>query len=115
MAKIECELYGDFDEILEQLNNAVLEGSVSATLEEFSDFVTPDMQCAVRAYERYSWTGSSRVSLNITLIQSSGRIFLSAVSTGGCQAVFYKVNTIGEENFLSTVEWVADMYSSDDV
>ena len=113
MAKIECELFGNFDEILEKLNTAVLEGSQSAALEEFSDFVTPDMQCAIRAYGRYSWSGNGRVSLNITLIESGGKIFLSAISTGGSQAVFFKLNTIGEENFLSTIKWVVDMYSKD--
>ncbi len=113
MAKIECELFGEFDEILENLNTAVMEGSESASLEEYSDFVTPKMQCAVRAYERYSWSGNSRVSLNITLIETEGKIFLSAISTGGSQAVFFKINTIGEENFLSTIEWVIDKFSKD--
>lgn len=113
MAKLECELFGHFDEVLEKLNMAVLNGSKSAALEEFSDFAAADMKCAIRAYERYSWLGNGRVSLNITLIESRGKIFLSAISTGGSQAVFFKINTIGEENFLNTIKWVVNMYSKD--
>lgn len=113
MAKIDCELYGDFDEILGYLHKAVMEGSSSASFEEGSDFETSNMRCAVRAYERYSYLGKNRVSLSITLIESDKRVFLSAISTGGSQAVFFKINTIGEETFLNTIDWVIDMYCKD--
>lgn len=113
MAKVDCELYGDFDDILNHLHRAVMEGSTSASFEEASDFETGDMRCAVRAYERYSYFGGNRVSLSITLVRSGKRVFLSAITTGGSQAVFFKINTVGEENFLSTIDWVIDMYSKD--
>ena len=37
MAKIEAELHGSFDMILMDLNNAVMSGSTSATLEESTE------------------------------------------------------------------------------
>lgn len=113
MAKVECELYGDFDEILKYLHNAVMNGSASASFEEGSDFGTEDMRCAVRAYERYSFLGKNRVSLSFTLVKSGKRVFLSAITTGGSQAVFFKLNTFGENSFLNTIDWVIDMYSKD--
>lgn len=44
MAKIEAELYGNFDIILMDLHNTVMRGSTSASLEESSDIVvgSPD-------------------------------------------------------------------------
>lgn len=111
MAKVECELYGDYDNILYSLHNAVMGGSSSASLEESTDFRTSNSRCSIRAYERYSYLGKGRVSLNITLFQSDGHIFLSAVSTGGSQAMFFKINTVGENNFLDTIRPTINTFS----
>lgn len=100
MAKLECELSGNFDELLQAVDSAAMSHSSSASKEDESDFTLPSCQCAVRVYERYSVMGSNRVSLNVTLLQSDGRIFLSAISSGGSQAMFFKVQTLGEESFL---------------
>ena len=104
MAKIECELHGNFDAILNTLHNAVMEGSSSASIEDNSDFYTNSARCSVRTYERYSYTGNGRVSMNITLLEADGRIFLSAITSGGSQAMFFKINTIGETSFLDTIK-----------
>lgn len=63
MAKLECELQGDFSLILSQLEDEIINGSISASLEEKSDFCSGSAYCAVRVYERYSFTGGNRVSL----------------------------------------------------
>ena len=45
--------------------------------------------------------GGNRVSLSVTLYKpENGAIRLSAVTSGGSQAVFFKVNTFGEDAFL---------------
>ena len=108
MAKIEAELYGNFDIILMDLHNTVMRGSTSASLEESSDIVVGSTRCAIRAYERYSYLGS--VSMNVTLFQTEGRIFVSVTSTGGSQAVFFKINRIGENSFLNTIRPTVDSY-----
>ena len=52
-------------------------------------------------FERYSCAGSNRVSLSVTLFQNGDEpIQLSAITAGGSQAVFFKINTLGEESFL---------------
>lgn len=43
------------------------------------------------------------MSLNITLISSGNGVWLSAITSGGSQAVFYKINTFGEQAFLDRV------------
>lgn len=101
MAKFEKSLSGNFNSWLDRIENGILSGSISATLEETTDFCQGDARCAVRAFERYSYAGGNRVSLTVTLFQNGNSpIYLSAISTGGSQGVFFKFNTWGEETFL---------------
>ncbi len=110
MAKYECCLSGNFDRVLTYLHNGILEGSSSASYEDGSDYTSGEVRCAVRVYERYSLMGSNRVSLNLTLVGKGEGLFLSAITSGGSQAVFWKVNTLGEEIFLDKlVELVEGM------
>lgn len=105
MAKFETILHGDFDEILRKIEAGVKQGSMTATLEDFSDFQNGDIRCSVRVFERYSYSGSNRVSMNVTLYQPSvDSIYLSAITSGGSQAMFFKLNTVGEESFLDTLK-----------
>ena len=101
VAKLEKNLQGSFQQWLSRIENGIINGSVSASLEESSDFRSGNARCAVRVFERYSYMGSNRVSLSVTLFQEGdGPIFLSAVTAGGSQAMFFKINTWGEEAFL---------------
>ncbi len=110
MAKIQCELNGDFDKILQELEDTIINGSMSASKEDESDFNIGNCLCAVRVFERYSMAGGNRVSLNITLLQNDNKIFISAITSGGSQAVFWKLNTIGEETFLDSIQGVIKKY-----
>lgn len=110
MAKYEAELRGNFYEILESVNDAVMSNSASATLEEKSDFNTENATCAVRVYERFSYSGSNRVSMNITLLKSDERIFITVITSGGSQGMFLKFNTFGESAFLDTVIATIERY-----
>ena len=105
MAKLERTFYHkDFNRILEKIEEGILNGRASASLEDQSDFGTGDSRCSVRVFERYSWSGGNRLSLSVTLFQTGKEIHLSAITAGGSQAVFWKVNTIGEESFLEKLE-----------
>lgn len=111
MAKYERDFQGDFNDLLNILNSGILKGSASASFEDGSDYSYNDIRCAVRVYERYSMMGGNRVSLNITLIGNGNHLFLTAITSGGSQAVFFKVNTIGEESFLDCVRGIVENYS----
>ncbi len=101
MAKLEKRISGSFDEILSRIENGILDGSISATLEDVSNFTGSCSRCCVRVFERYSYLGKNRVSMSVTLYQENGGdICLSAITSGGSQAVFFKINTFGEEAFL---------------
>ncbi len=100
MAKLERTLTGNFDQILSRIEEGILSTSASATLEDSSDFSFGDTRCSVRVFERYSYFGGNRVSLSVTLFSCNDTIKLSAITSGGSQAVFFKINTLGEEAFL---------------
>ena len=105
MAKLEKTLNGSFDGWLDKIVDGILNSSMSATLEDGSDFCSGDARCSVRVFERYSYSGSNRVSMNVTLFQSGkGPIYMSAVTAGGSQAVLFKFNTLGEEAFLDKLK-----------
>ena len=106
MAKLERTLNDNFDAILKRISDGVLNGSVSASLEETSDFRSNGARCSVRVFERYSYAGGNRVSMNVTLFQGGPDepVRLSAITSGGSQAMFWKMNTWGEEAFLQKLE-----------
>ena len=101
MAKLEWVLEGDLDTWMRKIEQGIINGSMSASLEEKSDFQGGCAKCSVRVFERYSYLGSNRVSLNVTLFQAeSGPVHVSAITAGGSEAMFFKCNTYGEEAFL---------------
>lgn len=107
MGKLETTLTGSFDEWLHRIEDGIINGSISADLEDASDFISPDgrSRCSVRVFERYSMIGANRVSLSVTLFQADdGPIQCSAIASGGSQAVFFKINTFGEASFLAKFE-----------
>lgn len=101
MAKLERSINGNMNELLNRIESGILNGSMSASLEDASDFESGTARCSVRVFEWYSCAGSNRVSLSVTLFQNGDEpIQLSAITAGGSQAVFFKINTLGEESFL---------------
>lgn len=112
MAKYECNLRGEFNSFLSAVENGIMRGSLSASFEDGSDFQIGGVRCAVRVYERYSMIGSNRVSLSVTLLGDGDNLYLSAITSGGSQAVLFKINTFGEEAFLSCLTKIVKDYES---
>ena len=101
MAKLTEVRNENFDALLERIESGILKGSVTASLEEAGDFREGDARCSVRVFERYSYAGSNRVSLTVTLFQQGdGPVHIFAATAGGSQAMFFKLNTWGEDTFL---------------
>lgn len=101
MANLKRTVKGDFHQVIRRITDEILSGSVSASLEDSADFTHGNARCSVRVFERYSWMGSNRVSLSLTFFQTDDSpIYVSAITSGGSQAVFMKMNTMGEEAFL---------------
>ena len=100
MAQYDTRLTGSFDALLNYIDEAVMAGSSSASREGGSEDTLDGVRFAVRVYERYSVMGGNRLSLCVTLFGRDGDIRLTAVSSGGSQAIFHKINTWGEKAFL---------------
>ena len=100
MAKYERRLTGNFYEFLNWIHRDITNGSSSVTYEDGSDISLGASSVAVRVYERYSMAGGNRVSMNVTVTGSGEDLFISAITSGGSQALFFKINTIGESTFL---------------
>ena len=110
VAKFEKHLIGNFDEFLQRISDSVLNGSMSASYEDGSDWTSGEVRCAVRVFERYSAMGGNRVSMNVTLVGKGEELFLTAITSGGSQAVFFKLNTLGEESFLEKLVPIVENY-----
>ena len=108
MAKLQKTVQGSFSEILNTIEQGILSASYTASLEDSSDFQSGNARCSVRVFERYSYAGGNRVSMNVTLFQAGNAVRLCAITSGGSQAMFWKINTWGEETFLDTLRDLLD-------
>lgn len=102
MAKYERYFKGDFNNFLNWIDTDITQRSASASYEDGSDVNIGDVRLAVRVYERFSMTGSNRVSLSISILGKGEELFISAITSGGSQAVIFKINTFGEAAFLDS-------------
>jgi hypothetical protein len=100
MAHYEQQLRGDVDALIAHLDRAIPAGSISAKLEDQGDHRVGDARMVVRVYERYSAVGGNRVSLCVSVLSVGDEMSVSAITAGGSQAVFWKLNTFGERAFL---------------
>lgn len=108
MAKFEKIVNGDFNKILNIIHNAIISGSMSASFEDSSEYKDGECRFALRVYERYSYLGKNRVSMSVSLAGSNGKYKVSVITSGGSQAMFFKVNTWGEKNFLENIKKVLE-------
>ena len=83
MAMLERTLTGNFDQVLRTLDQAILNGSMSASYEDGTVYTMGDVRCAVRMYERYSYTGGNRVALCLMLTGQGDQLRLTAITAGG--------------------------------
>ena len=112
MAFYQAKVKGELWDVVSFVERELGRRSQTISLEHEAETTAGDVQIRVAAFERYSWMGGNRVSLNITYIGSGGEVEMIATSTGGSQAMFYKLNTIGEENFMQTFIESVQAYSS---
>lgn len=110
MAKLIATVNGNLDRFRSYLENEILNGSMSASLEDTHDTLMGNVRCVVMVFERYSYSGGNRVSLSVTLLSDGGPIRVIAITAGGSQGVFWKVNTWGEEAFLEKLQEAIDAY-----
>lgn len=112
MAYLEWNLRGDVHELARHIDRVITGGSVTASLEVRSDRQVGEARMVVLAYERYSVMGGNRLGLTFSLLALGDEIAVTAVATGGSQAMFFKINTFGEEAFLDHADWAISSFAS---
>lgn len=100
MAHHEQRMSGDVDALILHLDQEIVGGSVTAKHEVRVNHQVGDARMVVSVYERYSAMGSNRVSLNISVLAVGEEMSVSIVTAGGSEAMFWKLNTFGEDAFL---------------
>lgn len=110
MAKYEKRFQGNFEEVVSFCEKTIMGGSITASYEDGSNFALGNTKVAIRVYERYSMFGKNRVSMNLTIVGNEDQIVVSAITSGGSQAVFFKINSWGEEGFLETLAQSMDEF-----
>ena len=100
MAQTTLRIRGNFQSFITHVRNAIINGSASASLEDEINYRMGDVHIALLVFERYSVMGSNRVSLSIMVTGQGDDLAVSAVASGGSEAVLFKINTFGEEAFL---------------
>jgi CMP-2-keto-3-deoxyoctulosonic acid synthetase len=100
MGHFEHALSGDVDAFVAHLDRAIPASSLSTKIESRADHRIGEARMLVRVYERYSALGGNRVSLCVCVLAVGDQMTVSAVSSGGSRAVFWKINTAGETSFL---------------
>ncbi len=110
MARFERTIKADFDDLERYIENEVMSRSMSATLEDRYQENINGVRIQISAYERYSYLGGNRVSMNVTLIGYDDNVKIVAFCTGGSQALFFKINTLGEDAFMDTLVEAVEAY-----
>ncbi|NLW42439.1 MAG: hypothetical protein GXY89_04805 [Tissierellia bacterium] len=101
MAKFIRDFKGNFNEVIEFSKNVILDSSMSSSLEDEVFYNVNNVKIGVMVFERYSITGGNRLSLTLTVVGFEDEIEITAITSGGSQGIFFKINTIGEEEFLT--------------
>ncbi len=93
-------LKGSADALAEHLDERITSGSASASIEHKGELKLGDARMVLRTYERYSLMGGNRVTLSVSILAVGDAMEVALTTSGGSQAVFLKVNTVGEETFM---------------
>ena len=100
MAKYKARINGHFDSVVEHIKREIMQSSLSSSLEEQETIYKGNVKICILAFERYSYSGGNRLSLNVIIVGENDNIDIVGTTTGGSNATFFKFNTIGEDAFL---------------
>lgn len=109
MAKYEKKLIGNFQEIINKLENEIKNSGFSMNLVDESNYSSgEDSYIAVRVYDKYFMRNSSRASLSLTVVGHGNDIFISAIGAGGGQGVIFNFSLGAEDELVDIVRYCID-------
>lgn len=102
MAKFEKHVHGDFQKIVRQLHQDIIQSGVSVNLVDKSDYENEGIKIAVRVYDKYFMRNGNRASLSVTVVDNGSEIYISAIGAGGGSGAFFNFS-LGAETELTEV------------
>lgn len=97
MAKYQCVLEGDFDELLRWVDGGIIGGSAVGPATRTAPTMTFRGYGAPSGSMSGTATWLQPVSASVTLVGDGQRIYLTIITSGGSEAVYVKMNTFGEK------------------
>jgi hypothetical protein len=104
MAKYEKTIIGQFEEVVNYLENDISKSGISMKLVDESNYTIGDTKIAVRVYDKYFMRNGNRASLSLTVVGNNSNIFISAIGAGGGQGVIFNFSLGAEDDMVAIVE-----------
>jgi hypothetical protein len=104
MAKFEKTITGQFDEVVDKLQEDISNSGLTMNLVDESNCTIGDTKVAVRVYDKYFMRNGNRASLSLTVAGHGDEIFISAIGAGGGQGIIFNFSLGAEDDMVAIVE-----------
>jgi hypothetical protein len=104
MAKYEKTIIGQFEEVLNRLQNDIGNSGLTMNLVDESNYTAGDTKIAVRVYDKYFMRNGNRASLSLTVAGHGNNIFISAIGAGGGQGIIFNFSLGAEDDMVAIVQ-----------
>jgi hypothetical protein len=104
MAKYEKTIIGQFEEVVNRLQNDITNSGITMNLVDESNYSSGDTNIAVRVYDKYFMRNGNRASLSLTVVGHGSDIFISAIGAGGGQGILFNFSLGAEDDMVAIVQ-----------
>lgn len=104
MAKYENSIVGQFEEVVNHLENDISNSGMTMNLIDESNYTVGDTKIAVRVYDKYFARNGNRASLSLTIVGHGNNIFISAIGAGGGKGILFNFSLGAEDDMVAIVE-----------
>lgn len=104
MAKYEKTMIGQFDKVVNHLQNDISNSGISMNLVDESNYTIGETKIAVRVYDKYYMRNGNRASLSLTVVGTNENIYISAIGAGGGSGVLFNFSLGAESDMVAIVQ-----------
>ena len=104
MAKYEKTIVGQFEEVVNHLQNDIGNSGISMNLVDESNYTDGDIKIAVRVYDKYFARNGNRASLSLTVVGHGNNLFISAIGAGGGKGIIFNFSLGAEDDMVAIVQ-----------
>lgn len=103
MAKYEAYVMGNIETVMEQLHTDIMDAGATMNLVDESFDMVGTAKVAVKVYDKYFMRNGNRASLSVTAVESDGKVFVSAIGSGGGQGILFNFSLGAESEMVDIV------------